>query len=89
MSAEYMSSASDPRASLTDLIRHKSVDSIESSDEYIPPAVAISSIEIPFWNLVTFAIQLWFAILIASAIIGAVIWIALAILGVSISTIFT
>lgn len=39
-------------------------------DEFIPPAVAISSIEVPFWNLVTFAIKFWFAQLVAFAIIA-------------------
>ena len=40
-------------------------------DRYVPPAVAITSVEIPFWQLVVLFIKAYFAWLVASAIIGA------------------
>ena len=41
-------------------------------DENAPPAVSITAIEVPFWNLVTMLIKVWFAAIIALAIAGAI-----------------
>lgn len=38
----------------------------------IPEGVSIVAVEIPFWNLVNLVLKVYFAFVVASAIIGAI-----------------
>lgn len=43
-------------------------------DEFdVPPGVSLVAVEIPFWNLVNLVFKVYFAIVVASAMVGAIV----------------
>lgn len=39
----------------------------------VPPGVSIVAVEIPFWNLVNLILKIYFALIVASFIVGTVV----------------
>ena len=52
--------------------RRASLEAFDREFE-IPPGVSIVAVEIPFWNLVNLVFKVYFAFLVASFMIGAVL----------------